>query len=624
MVSVSSDGDPSDENSISGVPSFDGDSVAFASAGRNLVAPDPTPAGDDFNGLFIRDSVTGLTSRVDGFPGDLGVESFHSYDLSTDGRWIAYSENEAVDTPRGYASEVFLENLTTRERRLISTAPTPDEGDPSIDAVSISADGSEVGFDGYSADSANGWHSSIWLYTPATGVLRDAMQYIGGSPGPMQGLGDLSMSADGTTIAFAADEQNLEADPPAQWGAFPGDSQMFVMSTAPGALPHEILTPDGSLPNFGGLVLQHSLSADGRYLGFDSVSTNWTGIKPGSREIFDAYVTDLTEHTVTRLTDGPGGQAVGGFFDGISADGNDIVFESDAGVLVPDDTNNTTDVFLWRRGTGAISRLSVGPDGEQLNQPSTDGLLAGDGEHLTFLSGSGDVVYGSSSPHRQVFETTLSGASPNLTAAARSAKVDLAWSNPASNFRGVVVRGARGNHAPSCLRCGFAVYRGTAHAAASRHLRNGHVYSYSVFTRNARGRVISRKTAGAKPHGTTVLGSKRFAGSKGKGWGHAHPSVISTGRSRFSRVSTITWRNWGATTSIGWGLTLISRPHDRDHEAQVRIELKAQHPSSCSRNGQPAYTELSVRLPSRPGGKLGSWHSWFHNAGRTICGSTVT
>src|SRR5262249_1290315 len=39
----------------------------------------------------------------------------------------------------------------------------------------------------------------------------------------------------------------------------------------------------------------------------------------------------------------------------ISADGQRIVFESDAPNLVPGDTNGTTDVFLYDRGTGRVS-----------------------------------------------------------------------------------------------------------------------------------------------------------------------------------------------------------------------------------------------------------------------------
>jgi Tol biopolymer transport system component len=622
MASVSSDGVPGDDDSFSADPSSNGDLVAFASSAPNLVDPPAVPpANYDLDGLYLRDTVTGLTSRVDDFPSDVVLAGRDSYDLSADGSWIVYAELEEVGAAPSFVDEVFLENLGTHQRQLISSVPAPDEADASIVAVAISADGSEVAFAGDSNDQQNGWHQSIWIYDPATGTLRDALQFVNGSANVFWALGDLSMSADGTTIAFSAANQNLLADPPAQW-ALPGDAQSFVMSTAPGALPAEVMAPGGAVPSAGSELTEHSLSGDGRYLGFQSVSTNWTAVKPVKRE-WDAYVEDLVTGKVTRLTVGQDGQSVSGFFDGISDDGESVVFESTAGGLVPNDTNGVSDVFLWHRSTSAVTRLSVGPDGEQLDDASTAGLLAGDGEHVTFVSGSGDVVYGATGlPRQQVFETTLSGASlPNLATTARTNEVELAWSNPRSNFAGVVVRGARGNHAPSCPTCGFAVYRGTRHHASSRHLRNGNIYSYAVFTKNAHGVVISRKTGGARPHlqRSAALGAASFAGRSGKGWGRAHPSTIVNGKEPTGRVSQIRWQHWGAQTSRGSGSTSLARPGGGYYAKHVRIELKAVSLGSCRQDGLPAYTRLYVREPSKPGGKLSRWHPWSHDSTARIC-----
>src|SRR5262245_31298528 len=47
----------------------------------------------------------------------------------------------------------------------------------------------------------------------------------------------------------------------------------------------------------------------------------------------------------------------------VSADGQRVVFESDAPNLVPNDTNAATDVFLYDRGTGRTSLLSVNAAG---------------------------------------------------------------------------------------------------------------------------------------------------------------------------------------------------------------------------------------------------------------------
>src|SRR5437899_980453 len=47
----------------------------------------------------------------------------------------------------------------------------------------------------------------------------------------------------------------------------------------------------------------------------------------------------------------------------LSADGQRVVFESDAPTLVANDTNGQRDVFLYDRGSGRASLVSVATDG---------------------------------------------------------------------------------------------------------------------------------------------------------------------------------------------------------------------------------------------------------------------
>jgi hypothetical protein len=47
----------------------------------------------------------------------------------------------------------------------------------------------------------------------------------------------------------------------------------------------------------------------------------------------------------------------------LSADGQRVVFESDAPNLVANDTNGQRDVFLYDRGSGRVSLVSVATDG---------------------------------------------------------------------------------------------------------------------------------------------------------------------------------------------------------------------------------------------------------------------
>ena len=72
----------------------------------------------------------------------------------------------------------------------------------------------------------------------------------------------------------------------------------------------------------------------------------------------------------------------------MSGDGRWIVFESEATNLVPGDTNGVTDVFLFDRVSGAISRVSVASGGVQADLPSFAPDVSNDGNIIAFVSAS--------------------------------------------------------------------------------------------------------------------------------------------------------------------------------------------------------------------------------------------
>jgi Tol biopolymer transport system component len=67
-------------------------------------------------------------------------------------------------------------------------------------------------------------------------------------------------------------------------------------------------------------------------------------------------------------------------------DGRYVVFESDASNLVPDDHNNSTDIFVRDRTTGAVVRVSVASDGSEANQRSYSPCISSDGRFVAFTS----------------------------------------------------------------------------------------------------------------------------------------------------------------------------------------------------------------------------------------------
>jgi hypothetical protein len=112
-----------------------------------------------------------------------------------------------------------------------------------------------------------------------------------------------------------------------------------------------------------------------------------------------------------------------------------------------------------------------------------------------------------------------------------------------------------------------------------------------------------------------VLGSKQFSEPYGAGFGHPEPEVIFNGGDPSGEVSEIHWRSWGGQVAIGYGRNPIFRPEGGYYRKLGRVELRANELGKCA--GKPAYTRLELRVPKRPGAKLGQWVLW--SGAKTIC-----
>src|SRR5262249_51809580 len=108
-----------------------------------------------------------------------------------------------------------------------------------------------------------------------------------------------------------------------------------------------------------------SMSSDGRYVAFESVSTTLApGNPPGFA--YEIFVRDRPARTTERVSVDSAGNGANGDSEGpsISADGRRVAFESAASNLVGGDGNGKGDVFLHDRQTGATEREGIGAAGE--------------------------------------------------------------------------------------------------------------------------------------------------------------------------------------------------------------------------------------------------------------------
>jgi Tol biopolymer transport system component len=91
------------------------------------------------------------------------------------------------------------------------------------------------------------------------------------------------------------------------------------------------------------------------------------------------------------------------WFPSISADGRYVAFESYASNLVPGDTNDSWDVFVHDRLTGQTTRVSVASDGTQGNGSSWWPSISAEGRYVAFMSDALNLVPGDTNGWADIF-----------------------------------------------------------------------------------------------------------------------------------------------------------------------------------------------------------------------------
>jgi Tol biopolymer transport system component len=214
----------------------------------------------------------------------------------------------------------------------------------------------------------------------------------------------LSVSTDGRYVAFASDATNLVA------GDTNGRTDVFIMDrkthtvtrVSEGGTAATAVEGDGDSN-------APAISADGRYIAFTSSATNLVVGDTNNRT--DIFVMDRQTHTVTRVSEGgTGGLPVEGGSSSsnasISADGRYVAFDSSANNLVSGDTNGKSDVFVMDRQTHTVTRVSEGGTSASLiqgNNSSGVPSISADGRYVTFASYATNLVAGDTNLAQDIF-----------------------------------------------------------------------------------------------------------------------------------------------------------------------------------------------------------------------------
>ncbi len=199
----------------------------------------------------------------------------------------------------------------------------------------------------------------------------------------------------GTRLVFESQATNLA---PPRTDAN-GSSDIFLRDATGAAGPVLFLLSqsDGDATAADAASSRPAISADGTTVVFDSAASDLDadqGIAKRQR----IFVRDLTR-TLDRGNAfevppiGAGREPNGdSSAPRVSGDGKLVAFQSTVSSFVAGDTNGASDIYLYRRGTGVVERVSVGLRGAEGNGASTNVRISDDGRWVGFDSDASNLV----------------------------------------------------------------------------------------------------------------------------------------------------------------------------------------------------------------------------------------
>jgi uncharacterized repeat protein (TIGR01451 family) len=210
------------------------------------------------------------------------------------------------------------------------------------------------------------------------------------------------LSGDGTAVAFESTSKELVA------GDTNAKTDVFVRTLATGAVERVSVATDGT--EGVGDADQAAISTDGRFVAFRSAAAN---LVPGDTNgVQDVFVRDRVARTTTRVSVSTAGAAGTAASDSpsISGDGSRVAFRSAAPNLVPNDTQGYTDVFVRDLVAGTTTRVSVSNDGGYAAGTSFQPAISADGQHVAFATYGFNLVPQGTNDKSQIFVRHLAAS----------------------------------------------------------------------------------------------------------------------------------------------------------------------------------------------------------------------
>ena len=374
----------------------------------------------------VREPLRGLGARrrlplavSHGTRGDTPAAGSVLIATTPDGRYsVLASTSSAFSagvTDHNDAYDVFEWDRTTGSSTLVSHSATSltVTGDGLSYPYAISDDGRYVLFDSQASNLVasqvdnNAAASDVFLWDRNTG-MSTLVSHTAAAPATTGsgGSGSGCMSGDGSYVIFesyATDLVSGQVDANAAFDVFEW-SRTTNATTLISHVAASTTTTAAGNSYAADIPGTQTVSADGRYVAFESDATNLLSITDtnGNPDVFlwdrDSAVAGaltLISHQLGSNTTATTSVSPGSRPHGISADGSTVIFRSGGSDLVAGDGNVNTDAFAWTRTTNTNTLIShAAGSSASSNGGSFPVSVSSTGRYVTFTSVSTNLVSG--------------------------------------------------------------------------------------------------------------------------------------------------------------------------------------------------------------------------------------
>ncbi|HEX6688327.1 MAG TPA: hypothetical protein VF085_06640 [Solirubrobacterales bacterium] len=313
--------------------------------------------------------------------------------LSASGRFLAFASEDPEISDEDHNSsttlagdtfpvrDIFVYDRSTGAIGLVSRAngAKGDGGNEDSNLPSISADGHYVAFQTGATNFLHGSYGGIFVRDLRRHTTRPAASLRLHPGGALNGGFTPSISAHGRWVAFLTGA-HLHHGNALEVAVRDMSGKRTVYASRANGRHGALAADDCKLP---------VISADGRYVAFASKAKNLSRIDKDSVE--DVFVRDLKTNRTLLVSRAQGKHGTAGSGDSsnpsISADGRYVAFESYASNLGPADDSTIPDAFVRDMRSGRVFLVSRGTGGgPAANAPSANPAISGDGRYVAFDS----------------------------------------------------------------------------------------------------------------------------------------------------------------------------------------------------------------------------------------------